>query len=282
MPLQRSTLLFSESDANAPGELRRDASEFNVVFIHSLLDDYGLPAAAFRVYCHLARRDGRDGAWSAVKGIAHVCRLHPQTVRKALRLLTTHRLVSRELRCGQTTIYRLTPASAWRPPTRIDSNQPETDTPPSILQGSPANKIEGTPYETDTAKGNPSEDNPVKEIQTPPQSPKGDCVKDTGSTSSTEEELYAAYPRKVGRPVALRAIRRALAKYPFDFLVERTRLYAQTCNSPAEFIPHPSTWFNQERFNDDPVTWRRTVGASGKPQPAIIRPDKFGCGVSKL
>ena len=110
----------------------------------------------------------------------------------------------------------------------------------------------------------------------------GDHVKDIGSTSSQEEEIYAAYPKKVGKPTALRAIRRALAERPFDFLLERTRLYAQTCNSPAEFIPNPSTWFNQERFNDDPATWRKTVGTGGKPQPAIIRPGKFGCGVSKL
>jgi hypothetical protein len=118
--------------------------------------------------------------------------------------------------------------------------------------------------------------------ETPPQSPKGDRVIGTGYTSSNEEEIYAVYPKNVGKPNALRAIRRSLAKYPFDFLLERTRLYAQTCNLPVQFIPNPATWFNQARFNDAPATWRRTFNASGKTQPAIVRPDKFGCGVSKL
>jgi hypothetical protein len=119
-------------------------------------------------------------------------------------------------------------------------------------------------------------------METPPQSPKGDSVKDTGFVSTQEEEIYAAYPKKVGKPAGLRAIQRALAKYPFDFLIERTRRYAQTYNGPIEFMPNPSTFFNQDRFNDDPATWRRTIGADGKTQPAIIRADKFGCGVSKL
>jgi hypothetical protein len=110
----------------------------------------------------------------------------------------------------------------------------------------------------------------------------GNSAKSPGSNSTQEEEIYAAYPKKVGRPAALRAIRLALAKRPFRFVFERTQLYAQTCNSPMEFIPHPSTWFNQERFNDDPATWCRTVSASGKPQPAIIRANQFCCGDSKL
>lgn len=118
--------------------------------------------------------------------------------------------------------------------------------------------------------------------ENPHSPPKGDCEPGTDLISTQEEEIYAAYPKKVGRPTALRAICRALAKHSFDFLLERTRLYAQTCNAPAEFIPYPSSWFNQERFNDDPATWSRTAGANGKPKPAIIRPDKFGCGVTKL
>lgn len=131
------------------------------------------------------------------------------------------------------------------------------------------------------SKENQEQENQNKR-EHPHSPPKGDCLKGTGFTSVQEEEIYAAYPKQVGRPAALRAIRRALVKHPFDFLLARARLYAQTCNSPVEFIPHPSTWFNQERFNDEPATWRRTLGANGKPQPAIVRPNTFGRGVSKL
>ena len=50
------------------------------VFIHSRLDDFGLTAPEFRVYCHLARRAGRTGrAWSSVQNISGVCLLQGLT-----------------------------------------------------------------------------------------------------------------------------------------------------------------------------------------------------------
>lgn len=134
-----------------------------------------------------------------------------------------------------------------------------------------------SPY---NSKENQGETNQWKRIPHGP--PVGDSVKNPDSVSLQAEEIYAAYPKKVGKPTAIRAIRRALAEHTFDSLLERTRLFAQTCNFPVEFIPHPTTWFNQQRFNDDPATWRRTGGANIKPAPAIIRPDKFGCGVGNL
>lgn len=73
------------------------------------------------------------------------------------------------------------------------------------------------------------------------------------------EQIYTAYPYKVGRPVALRAIRKALRNHDFDFLLERTQLFAQIRNGDKSFIPNPSTWYNQERFNDDPSTWKRVT-----------------------
>ncbi len=115
----------------------------------------------------------------------------------------------------------------------------------------------------------------------PHSPPEGESVNGK-SSSSQAEELYQIYPKKVGKPAALRAIQRALNKHPFNYVVERVRLYAQTYNGPLEFAPNPSTFFNQERFRDDPATWRRSAGTNGKPPPAIIRPDGFGTGVGKL
>jgi len=43
-----SRALFSES-GNVPGELRQDTSEFNVIFVHSRLDDYGLQKSQDRL-----------------------------------------------------------------------------------------------------------------------------------------------------------------------------------------------------------------------------------------
>lgn len=71
------------------------------------------------------------------------------------------------------------------------------------------------------------------------------------------EKIYAEYPRKVGKPDALKAINRALATHGADLLLERTKAYADArAGQDHQFTPHPATWFNQERFNDDPETWK--------------------------
>jgi hypothetical protein len=77
-----------------------------------------------------------------------------------------------------------------------------------------------------------------------------------GTTANFQaEKIYAEYPKKVGKPVALRAIKRALKGNSFDFLMEKTKAFATMRNGDRAFCPNPSTWFNEERFNDDPSTW---------------------------
>jgi len=76
-------------------------------------------------------------------------------------------------------------------------------------------------------------------------------------------EVYEAYPRKVGRPKALLAIKRHIEKVGFETLLERTNAYAKSViGKDQQFIPHPSTWYSQERFNDDPSTWTQGSGSS--------------------
>lgn len=77
-------------------------------------------------------------------------------------------------------------------------------------------------------------------------------------------QIYMVYPRKIARPSALRAICRALRKVPFQILLEKTKKFADITakNLAADadskrFVPHPATWFNQERYNDNPAEWVR-------------------------
>jgi hypothetical protein len=87
------------------------------------------------------------------------------------------------------------------------------------------------------------------------------------------EAIYKIYPRKVGKLAALKAIRNAVS-----FLVQsekispldaRRKLYRVTLaysRSPVgkqqdkSRIPHPSTWFNQGRYLDDPQEWQHVSG----------------------
>jgi hypothetical protein len=83
-----------------------------------------------------------------------------------------------------------------------------------------------------------------------------------------EERIYAAYPKKIGRTKALKAIAAALSDIPFKQLLAATVAYADAvkrwpANERSKFCPHPSTWFNRGSFTDDPAEWER--GAQRKP-----------------
>lgn len=91
-------------------------------------------------------------------------------------------------------------------------------------------------------------------------------------TNKQIESIYASYPRKVGKRKALVAIGCAARRLaadgnddPAERLLAATREYA-VCeyvkSSPASFVPHPATWFNQDRFNDDRADWDRPAHIS--------------------
>ena len=89
--------------------------------------------------------------------------------------------------------------------------------------------------------------------------------------SDTEaESIYGAYPRKIARKDALKAIAGALKLKPAAYLLEKTMAYAAAVASwPSgehQFIPHPATWFNRGSYDDNPEEWKRTH-ATDKPNP---------------
>lgn len=88
------------------------------------------------------------------------------------------------------------------------------------------------------------------------------------------EAIYAAYPRKVGKKAAVEAIKRAIKRINADpswnqvsflsaeqYVLNRVFLFAEAVEKwPADernYCPHPSTWFNQGRYDDDPKEWQR-------------------------
>lgn len=73
--------------------------------------------------------------------------------------------------------------------------------------------------------------------------------------------IYDAYPRKDSKQMGLRAIEKAIKKgHSPEMLLEKTNLYAQKMSwQDKQFIPYPSTWFNQERFLDDPSAWEAPI-----------------------
>lgn len=68
------------------GTLSQDTTGFNILFVHSSIDDMGLSAAAFRVYAHLARRANKTDrhCWPGIRAIAETCLLSKTTVMAAI------------------------------------------------------------------------------------------------------------------------------------------------------------------------------------------------------
>lgn len=97
---------------------------------------------------------------------------------------------------------------------------------------------------------------------------------------SPAEAIYAAYPRRVGKTAALKAIQKALQRIkdeylisvgqtPESFLLEQTKKYAAAVSKwpsrDRQFIPMTTTWFNQGRYLDDPSEWQRQHASSVGP-----------------
>lgn len=94
-----------------------------------------------------------------------------------------------------------------------------------------------------------------------------DKDKDTeGPKPDMIETIYAAYPRKVAKQDALKAIAKAALITPTDVLLEAVQAYAaatsQWSDADRAYIPHPATWFNGGRYNDDRDQWKRGTNST--------------------
>lgn len=67
------------------------------------------------------------------------------------------------------------------------------------------------------------------------------------------DQFWEIYPRKVGKQAAYRALEKALAKYDGNVILDGLKRMVADKNLPAKkFLPHPSTWLNEGRWEDEP------------------------------
>lgn len=74
------------------------------------------------------------------------------------------------------------------------------------------------------------------------------------------ELIYQAYPRKVAKDAALKAIEKSLDRVSFEVLLSAVEEYARCRKRPGNdmaLTPHPATWFNAGRWQDDREEWMR-------------------------
>ena len=89
------------------------------------------------------------------------------------------------------------------------------------------------------------------------------------SLEEQAERIYSEYPQKIAKRASLRAIKKALSKISFDDLLAKTKAFAAARNGDLDYCPYSRTWFNEERFNDDPATWK---GSSTNRSPSHRQP----------
>jgi hypothetical protein len=79
------------------------------------------------------------------------------------------------------------------------------------------------------------------------------------------EALWKAYPRKAGKKPGLKAIIKSLKSNKFEDLLKATHKFCAMWEGEPDktFCPHAATWFNQERFNEDPTEWTRPHQGNG-------------------
>lgn len=96
---------------------------------------------------------------------------------------------------------------------------------------------------------------------------KGREGNDASSNASSFNTFWEAYPKKVGKDAARKAFDK---RKPDEALLAKMlaaiRVQVQSdqwMRDGGEFIPHPSTWLNQARFDDEPGLKLAASGGSG-------------------
>ena len=101
----------------------------------------------------------------------------------------------------------------------------------------------------------------------------------------TAMDIYQAFPRKCARLYALKCIEKAMENMTPGELLRRVELYAKHCRGKdAQYIPHPSTWFNQGRYfdiDDDPKCWPIPPEVSSEQAWSMVLETVRNVGISK-
>lgn len=155
----------------------------------------------------------------------------------------------------------------WDSPDGLQLVIPDDYCTPSLsVEPSVVTTIDASPP-CDPTQPNPTNPNPTKPV-----------LLKTGY-SPVFESWYLKYPRHVGKQQAAAAFGRAIDRIMRAKSIDRDAalawLSAVTLSfsmSPAgkagEFTPHPASWLNSGRYDDDPNEWNRV--SNGRTLPHVI------------
>lgn len=219
-------------------------------------EDQSLDAYEFRIACWLASHAGEYRTdWVTRNEVARRTGVSQGKVSSALRVLETAGIISIED----------VPTAKWRGGHRFiitfDFDEWRTG---RVVTGS----AEGSGREVTASTAKPGrevtalieehkereEEQVSNSLSVVTEAP-GQALVKCDDSVSLFDRFYAAYPRKVGKPAARRAFAAAVRKAGVDDIsvgFKRWKAFWADNAIAGEFVPHPATWLNQERWNDDP------------------------------
>ncbi len=253
--------------------------KLHLFILYEIFDDPELNGSDIMVYAALMRHMNyvRATSYPSIRTICKDARLSKETVIKSLRKLEKRGYIRIIQERGKKNTYvLLDPESGAK--IAADMSGLKIDTGRELGKGVVGK--EGTvPVRNEGTELYVLEQEDINKKHAPPSSPIGSDTPQGGRLSSAEkisqhgekvnkpplveqaEMIYQAYPRKVGHKAAVKSIVKALKEVPYETLLKKVKQYASSANGgDKRFIPHPTTWFNQGRWEDDPAEWSKTYG----------------------
>jgi hypothetical protein len=77
------------------------------------------------------------------------------------------------------------------------------------------------------------------------------------------DSFWDAYPRKAAKGAARKAWEAAIKKADPQSILLAASKFAHDPNRDPQFTPHPATWLNQERWNDEPLPAKSRKATGG-------------------
>lgn len=168
----------------------------------------------------------------SIQTIADRSSLSVSSAKRALRLLESDNLIIKNLKRGQSTRYQIRMETIME---RLDNKL--------ITKDNTEGGVSVTPEDKSKVISLPIINKRSKET--------GNLITTSGVNLSFEN-FWAAYPRRIGKGHARRAYAKALKLEEASVIISAAIEFSNIVSgSDIKYVPHPTTWLNGERWDDD-------------------------------
>jgi len=197
--------------------------------------------------------------------MAKICRMNKATVIRAVRVLEAVKMMSVERCVGGNNTYRLTDKDAWLPPEMLDSIRLKIDTgKKEVTVSTSAKEVtevckRGNATSTKEVTGecnigNESTSIEGSPLKVTPSKVTPHCEGVENPSIDPFDLFWKDYPKKVGKGEARKAFVKKRCAPLIDTLLAAIKVQRESMawnRDDGRYIPNPSTWLNQGRWEDE-------------------------------